>query len=484
MQYSWAMEPDAEPLYLRVAADLAALIDGGQLAPAARVPSVRELARQRGVSLTTAVASLRSLEQRGLIVARPQSGYYVARRAPRLAEPLPTRPPRGSRLVGVQALVERMAEASRDPQVVKLGQAVPDASLFPRRHLQRALGDALRADASVLTSYDLRTGGVPQLREEIVRHYARIGAALDPDEVVITYGCTEAVNLALRCVLNRGDTLAVESPTYFGFLRIIESLGLKVIEIPSRPRDGLDVDALRAALAAPGGRSIRACLIVSSFNNPTGGSLSTEDRRALVQLCRSADLTLIEDDIYGDLQFDGARPLPCKHFDTDGRVLLCSSFSKSLAPGARTGFIAAGGHADALREAKYLASLGTAALPQRMLATYLRSGHYPRHLARLRRQLATQVAQMTALVERHFPAATRVSRPAGGFVLWLELPETVDTIELYEHARRDGVDFVPGPLFSASGRYRHCLRLNCGQPVTASVEAAVRQLGALVARHA
>ncbi len=481
MQYSSGMRTELAPTYLRIASDLASLIDGGQLAPTQRLPSVRELARQRGVSPTTAVASLRHLEQRGLIVARPQSGFFVARRAPRLPEPRATPLPRVARHVGLQATIERMAEASLDPQVARLGQAIPDAALFPQRHLQRALQRGLRESRRVLTEYPLRPAGVPLLREEIVRHYARAGAALELDDITITNGCTDAVSLALRTLLQKGDTLAVESPTYYGFLRLIENLGLKVVEIPSRPGEGLDIDALRRAVGGPGGRSIRACLIVSSFNNPSGGLLPAGDRRSLVRLCDEFDLTLIEDDVYGDLQFEGPRPLPCKQFDREGRVVLCSSFSKTLAPGARVGFIAGGRHADTLRAAKYLDSMATAPLQQEMIANYLRSGHYPRHLARLRRALAERVERMTALVERHFPAGTRVSRPRGGLVLWVELAPGIDTLELYEHARRERLDFVPGALFSASGRYRNCLRLNCGQLMSPAVESAVRRLGALVA---
>ncbi len=376
-----------------------------------------------------------------------------------------------------------MAEASLDPNVARLGQAIPDPALFPRRHLERALAKSLRG-RRVIDHYELRWTGVPLLRTEIVRHYARHGLALDEDEVIVTNGCTEAVNLTLRTLLQRGDTLAVESPTYFGFLRIFESLGLKVVEIPSRPRLGLDVAALRAALAAPGGRAIRACMIVSSFNNPTGGSLPDDDRRALVSLCRESNVALIEDDVYGDLAFDGVRPAPCKAFDREGRVILCSSFSKTLAPGARVGFVAAGRLAPELAAAKYLGSLSTAPMQQEMIAHYLRSGHYPRHLARMRRQLATQVEQMSRAIERHFPADTRISRPAGGSVLWLELSSSVDTVAMYEQARLQNVDFVPGALFSATGRYRNCLRLNCGQSVTPAIESALRRLGAVVARAA
>ncbi|RYG82266.1 PLP-dependent aminotransferase family protein, partial [bacterium] len=250
LRYSWTMDSVApSPLYLKVAAELKSLIDGGQLAPAQRVPSVRELMRQRGISLTTAVASLRNLEQRGLIEARPQSGYYVARREPRREEPRAPRLPRGARLVGLQAMVDRLAEASLDPQIAQLGQAIPDAGFFPQARLQRALAESLRRRPRLLGEYELRTAGLPALREEIVRHYARLGAALDAEEIVVTQGCTEAINLVLRSVLARGDTLAVESPTYYGVLRIIESLGVKVLEVPTRPRDGLDIDAFRSMLA-------------------------------------------------------------------------------------------------------------------------------------------------------------------------------------------------------------------------------------------
>jgi DNA-binding transcriptional MocR family regulator len=469
-----------QALYLKVAGELAAMIAGGQLLPQERVPSVRALSRQRRISATTAIASLRSLERRGLIEARPQSGYFVARRKPQLAEPAQARASRTVRQVGVKALLSRLFDANLDPTVARLGQAIPDASLFPQRPLRRELLNATRADPQLLTDYEFRVAGSASLRHEIARHYAHLGARLDEEELLVTNGCMEALNLAVRAVARPGDTIAVESPTYFGFLQIVEAQGVKVVEIPAHPRDGLSVEALRDLLASRAGKSVRACMVIGNFSNPTGATLPERRKRELLQLCREADIALIEDDIYGDLQHSGPRPLPCKAFDTDGRVLLCSSFSKSLAPGARIGFIAGGRYSEEIRAAKFVASIATAPLQQEMIARYLRAGRYDRHLLRVRRAFAEQLERVSQIVDATFPAGTRVTRPQGGFVLWVELDGDIDTMQLYERARRAGVDFVPGALFSAAGNYRNCMRLNCGLLVTPAVEAAVTRLGNLV----
>lgn len=473
------MSDSEPPLYQRLASDLAGLIAGGQLRPLERVPSVRQLALQRGISVTTAVATLRSLESRGLIEARPKSGYFVARRTPQLAEPGAVAVPRAARLVGAQAMLRRLIEASLDPQVARLGQGIPDASLFPQRSLLRCLASVARRTPDTFAEYALRTEGSWSLRSEIVRHYAHVGARIDVDELLVTNGCSEALHLAVRAVAQPGDTIAVESPTYFGFLQMAENLGVKIVEIPVHPRDGLSIEHLRSLLDSRAGQGIRACVTIPHFSNPSGASLPLRRKRELVALCREADIALIEDDIYGDLQFQGPRPLPCKSFDRDGRVLLCSSFSKSLAPGARVGYLAAGRYRDLVRSAKQVATGATAPLQQETIAEFMRSGGYERHLRKLRHAFAQQVERVSQLVQTVFPAGTRISRPQGGFVLWVELARG-DTLELYERASRVGVDFVPGSLFSASGHYQNCLRLNCGYPVTPSIEAAIRRLGVLI----
>jgi DNA-binding transcriptional MocR family regulator len=474
------MPESASPLYLAVAEDLARLIGAGSLKARDRVPSVRQLARQRRVSITTAVASLRELEQRGLIEARPKSGYFVARQRPAPAAPRPVDLPKTARLVGTQAALKKLAEASLDPGLARLGQALPDPALFPQAALRACLIRAVRRDPKLLGEYPVRMGGSLALRAQIARHYARIGVALADEDIVVTNGCTEALTLALRMTTRPGDVIAVESPTYFGILQSAENLGVKVIEIPSHPRDGMQVEALRELLTGRGGTALRACVLVSSFSNPTGSCMPPDARRALVRLCREHDIVLVEDDIYGDLQFEGPRPVPCKAFDTDGRVLLCSSFSKGLAPGSRIGFITPGRYRDTMRGAKQMLSGATALAQQEMLADFMASGRYERHLKTVRRKLQQQVLQLSQCVQDAFPHGTRLTQPQGGFVLWVELPRDVDTMDLYDTAVRARVDYVPGPLFSASGRYRNCLRLNAGYPVTAPTVEAIRRLGRLL----
>ncbi|HXC58672.1 MAG TPA: PLP-dependent aminotransferase family protein [Steroidobacteraceae bacterium] len=468
------------PLYLSVAAEMARLIGAGSLKPMDRVPSVRQLARQRRVSITTAVASLRELEQRGLIEARPKSGYFVARRRPVPEPPAEVELPKRARLAGTQAMLKQLAEASLTPGIARLGQALPDPGLFPEAALRASLQRVARRDPQWLGEYPLRMGGSLALREQIARHYALIGVALSAEDIIVTNGCTEALTLAVRTVAKPGDTIAVESPTYFAFLQIAESLGVKVIEIPVHPRDGISLEALRELLNSRAGRDIRACAVTPNFSNPTGSCMSAARKRELVRLCDAHDIVLIEDDVYGDVQFEGPRPLPCRAFDREGRVLLCSSFSKTLAPGSRLGFIVPGRYRDTLRAAKHMASGATPLLQQEMLADYLASGRYERHLRQLRRALAQQVTQLSQCVQDAFPEGTRLTQPKGGYVLWVELPGDVDTMALYDEAIRQRVDYVPGPLFSASGRYRNCLRLNAGYAFTTATAAAIGRLGALL----
>lgn len=471
---------DTSPLYLSVAADVAELIRAGSLKPLDRVPSVRQLARQRRVSITTAVASLRELEQRGLIEARPKSGYFVARRRPAPEPPVEVDLPKRARLAGTQAMLKRLAEASLTPGIARLGQALPDPALFPEAALRASLQRVARHDPKLLGEYPTRMGGSVALRAQIARHYAHVGVALTAEELIVTNGCMEALTLAVRAAARPGDTIAVESPTYFGILQIAESLGVKVIEIPVHPRDGLSLEALRELLGSRAGRDIRAVAVTPSFSNPTGACMSPARKRELVRLCDAHDIVLIEDDVYGDVQFDGPRPLPCKAFDKQGRVLLCSSFSKTLAPGSRLGFIVPGRYRDTLRAAKHMASGATPLLQQEMLADYLASGRYERHLRQLRRALAQQVRQLTQCVQDAFPAGTRLTQPQGGFVLWVELPGDIDTLALYDEAIRRRVDYVPGALFSASGRYGNCLRLSAGYAINSVTATAIGRLGALL----
>ena len=464
------------PLYQRLADELAGLIERGQLKPGERLPSVRRLASQRSVSVSTVLQTLQVLEHGGLVEVRPQSGCYVRPRLRRLDEPALTRPPRTAAYVGITGIVARVREAAQDPTIVGLGTASPAPELFPAQRLQRLLSSVIRRKPTLLTTYGFSSGNAA-FRHQLARRYLDWGVNIDEREFVITHGCTEAIGLALRAVTEPGDTIALESPTFYGTLQTIETLRLKVIEIPTHPREGMSLEALDVAVRH---HPLKAVVVMANASNPLGSTMSDERKRQLVGMTEGCGIPLIEDDIYGDLQFAASRPLPLKAFEREGGVLLCSSFSKSLAPGLRIGWIAPGRYLQKVEILKFVNTLTTPEVSQLALAVFLSEGGYDHHLRKVRRAFAQQVRQTTDAVTLHFPAGTRVTRPLGGFVIWVELPDPIDTTVLYDRAIAQGVSFAPGRIFSASDRYRNCLRLSCGHPWSPAREAAIETLGALV----
>jgi DNA-binding transcriptional MocR family regulator len=457
------------------------LIDSGALAPGARVPSVRRISAQQKVSLSTALQAYRLLEDRGVIEARPQSGFYVARRpAGRLPRPAVSKPPRRAAAVTVSGLVLDLLEYATDPRLVPLGCAIPSAAMLAAGRLDRFLARAARLKGTEHNTYT-HPKGEPRLRQEIARRAALWGQVLSPDDVVVTCGCTEALMLALRAVTRPGDIVAIESPTYFGLLHALETLGLKALELPTDSTNGIDLAALADALArAP----VRACLFSSSFNNPLGCTMPDERKRAVLDLLARHDVPLIEDDIYGDIYFGPQRPRPYAALDRAGRTIYCSSFSKTIAPGYRIGWLVAGRHVRRALDHKFATTLCGPALPQIAFADFLASGGYEHHLRRIRREFEDNVGRMLRAVEDAFPPRTRVSRPAGGFVLWVELPKGVRSRKLLDEALQHDICFAPGDVFSATDRYAHCLRLSCGYSWDEKLEQGVRRLGALAAARA
>ena len=461
-------------LYEQLAGELSRLISEGVLACGDRLPSVRRLAQERRLSVSTVVQALRQLEDRGLVEARPQSGYFVRRPLARLAEPETSSPPEGPMPVDISQRLVHVLKAGAKPGVAPLAAALPANELLPLATLNRLYAGAARRHPEVLAAGSHVHMDDPALVRQLVRRSLAWGGPLAAEEIIITNGCTEALNLCLRAVTQPGDTVAVESPAYYLMLQLLETLGLKALEIPTDPRTGISVDALE--LASRDGR-IAACLLVANGSNPLGCVMPDENKRRLAELTASRGIPLIEDDIYGDLHHGEARPWPVKAFDRTGNVMLCASFSKSLSPSLRLGFVAAGRYRPAIALHKTISSGGTNPLTQTVLAELLESSTFERHLRQLRRAYQQQVAAMQAAIARYFPPGTRVSQPQGGYVLWVELPAGIDTDRCYEAALAENVAYVPGRLFSPSGMYGNCLRINCGNPHTAAIENAVLRLG-------
>jgi DNA-binding transcriptional MocR family regulator len=470
-------------LYQRLADDISALIRNGTLRLGERIPSVREISRERTLSTATVVHAYELLEGQGFIETRPRSGFYVSglwqahardsRAAPR--PQTPAAPPRSTR-VDVSELVFQVLDSVRDRNLVPLGSAFPSSMLFPMNRLARCLSVGARNMDQWGTLDDLPPGS-PELRRQIARRYLRSGARVSPDEIVITSGAMEALNLSLQVLTRPGDIVAVESPTFYACLQAIEALRLRAIEIPSHPREGVDIGVLAQALAR---HPVRACWLMANFQNPLGALVPEDKKREIARLLDKHDIPLIEDDVYAELFFGRDRPKPVKAFDRKGLVLNCSSFAKSLAPGYRVGWVCAGRFATAIQRRKIMSSLSTSAPAQDAIALYLREGGYERHLSGLRRALAAQQAAALASLQRHLPDDVRICRPEGGYFLWLESSSGPDAIEVHRRCLEHGFSIAPGPMFSAKRAFRHCLRLNYGHPWTSRSDSAIRALGQIL----
>lgn len=470
-------QADRTTLYEAVAEEIREAIDSGALRSGDRLPSVRRLSRQRRVSVSTVLEAYARLEAEGVVRTRPQSGHYVRARGG-VPEPRPVRAPQEASAVSVSSLVASVYANCHPEAVVGLGAAYTPFALLPTRRLRQILLAEARAAPHGGAEYD-EPRGHPPLRRQVARRALDWGCSLSPDELIITYGATEALNLCLLAVARRGDTVAVESPTFFGVLQMLEAHGLRALEIPSHPRHGMRLDVLEAGLRR---HRVAAVVAVPNFSNPLGTLMPDASKERLVAMLARREIPLIEDDIFGDLHYGPSRPRVARAFDRRGLVLLCGSFSKTLAHGYRIGWVAPGRFQDRVQLLKHSQTVATTTLPQRAIATFLEGGGYDRHLRALRRHIAGSMARLEAAVETHFPRGTRMTRPQGGMLLWVELPRKVDAVELYRRALAEGITIAPGPVFSARQHLGHFIRLNAGIEWTPRVDLALARVGELTAQ--
>jgi DNA-binding transcriptional MocR family regulator len=462
-------------LYEEVADRIRGMIGNGTYRAGERIPSIRALSRQMRVSVNTVMESYGRLENSGLIEARPQSGYYVCSR---LAEPdgRAVIEKAGSIAPNPVTIGDRALEVMRaiaNPSLVPLGGGIPNTELTPIDKLNRMLASESRRFRLQSISYPPPQGH-KRLRSQIARRSLNSGCSLAPDDLVITSGCVEAMNLALQAVCRPGDTVAIGSPVYPTFLKSIQWMGLKVLEIPSNG-EGMNLEVLDYAIRH---NPVSACITIANFNNPLGSLMPDDKKKELVSLLAKHDIPLIEDDVYGDLAYGPSRPPSTKAFDEKGLVLYCSSFSKTLAPGYRVGWIAPGRFREKVTQLKALLNISTASPTQLAIAEFLTNGGYDHHLRKICRVYARQTAQVRDAVVRHFPAGTRISRPEGGYILWVEMPEGFDTFKLYENALQEGIGISPGTIFTLGDRHKNCFRLNAAF-WTEQTEQAVEMLGGM-----
>ncbi|WP_276088108.1 PLP-dependent aminotransferase family protein [Pedobacter sp. JY14-1] len=464
-------------LYENIAADIAQQISQKTLRMGDKLPSLREICERYRVSQTTALQAYYQLEAKSLVESRPRSGYFVCGQASRTL-PLPTVSAPGP--AGGNAAHELISRVYGDMGrggAVPLSMGVPALELLPVAKLNKGLVQASRTLPGSGLEYE-QVQGNENLRRQLARFYGTSGQALTSNDIVVASGCMEALSLSLMAVTRRGDTLAVESPVYFGILQLAQSLGLNVVELPTHPQTGVEIDALKKVLTSG---KIHACLLVSNFNNPLGSCMPDTHKQEVVRLIQHYGIPLIEDDIYGEVYFGSRRPRSCRSFDDSGLVMWCSSVSKTLAPGYRIGWVAPGRFKAQVLRLKLYHTITGATITQQVIAQFLETGRYAHHLRGMRQVLHANSLRYAGAIGDYFPEGTRVSRPGGGFMLWVELDPGVDTAVLYDLAMRQQISIAPGSMFSLQNQFTNCLRLSYGMPWNTTIGDSLKRLGRLIA---
>lgn len=428
--------------------------------PGDRISSIRVMSKAQGISPMTVLKAYELLESEGWVHAKPRAGYYVSAHLNQISNI-----ESDSTLVISQSIntVEpnfialELLNASKEQSFTHFGSAFPDPELFPIKKLGSMMGQSARTQSTEERTSDLPPGN-SDLRRLIAHRYIRNGINISADDIIITSGAMDALRLSITSVTKPGDIVAIESLSFYGSLHTLEQFGLKLIEIPAEKGCGVNVDELKKTIE---NNNVSAFVFMSNFQSPTGYTMSTEKKKKIYDLLAARSIPIIEDDVYSELYFTENKPLPIKAFDTNGIVLHCSSFSKSLAPGFKVGWVIAGDYINILTQNQIMSSISAGLPNQAALATYLQFGSYDAHLRRLRRVLEKRQEQAVELIVKYFHIDTILILPSGGYFLWLEFPIHIDTSKLFKTLfDQHHISIAPGTIFSRDNKFKHCLRLN------------------------
>lgn len=464
-------------LYEEIAEKISHQLDSGILCPGEKLPSLRTQGRRYRCSLSVVMQAYALLEAQGRIFSVEKSGFFASSQH---SMPLPAPEQDHFSLQSKEAepvsIIGKIVEASNDSSIVPLGAGVPDQSFLPGGAIKRVIHQTMKDHRGILSGY---TGelGLWELRREITQVMEMRGVEADPEEILITNGCTEALALAVQSCSSPGDVIVLESPVFLGIIQILKVLKRRILTIPTSPESGMDLNRLEEVLR---NEEVKAVVMTAIYQNPLGFLMPEENRIRAVELANRYGITLIEDDIYHDCSFRHRQERPLKSFDTEGRVLYCSSFSKTLAPALRTGWLMGGSRQRQCRNLKMAQSLGNSALIQKVLAEYLSGPGYLKHLIRLQKIISRQAVEMTLLLTRYLPEGTAITQPEGSYYLWVELPERYDSLKLFEKLLKKGISIVPGEAFSPEERYRSSMRISYASPITEDTEKALQTLAFLL----
>lgn len=469
----------ADFLYQQLYQSLSDEIKRGQRSVGERMPSVRQLCELKSVSRSTVLNTYARLEADGLIEARSRSGYFVCAvispavtplSFPRLSQPEITPVP----VTASQVMVDIMDQGAAFDLITAHEKASGN------EHLRRCMARAQRQQTAEEQLYYNEPAGLFALRTQLATRLAHGGGSVDPNALVITQGCQNALMLALMATTVKGDVVAIESPGFYGVIQLLELLGLKALELPSSAAQGLSPEALELALQH---WNIKAVVLSPCYSTPTGSCMPESHKERILAMTQSRGIPIIEDDIYGELCFGLERPRTLHSYDRYGSVLLCSSFSKNLSRDLRVGWIAPGRYFERVKQLKLITSLATSISVQKGISHFLEEGGFDRHLRLRRQQLNLQCQQLLTMIPELLPHVTSCSQPQGGLSIWVEFPERVDTFDLYHAAREQQIIITPGRLFTAQERYRNALRLSFSASWTPPRVDALERLGALIGRQ-
>jgi len=466
--------------YRQVMDVIVSMLQNEILKPGDKVPSLRKMSDEQSVSVSTVMQAYMELEEVGMLEARPQSGFYVSRGTAVPREHVSrTKPHAQPTQASKSDHIQMILESVRDPEIVPLGCAIPSYDLLPHKDLINIMKKILNMDGWVQVEYG-DTKGERFFRQQVAHYMNMNGNSVGYEDLIVTNGASEGMALALRALTRPGDLILMESPSYFGFMHLLETSKVFALELPTCPQEGISLSEFHSAVKK---YDVKAFLCQPNNGNPMSHSYPDEVREEIVKICNKHDIPIIEDDINGDFTYSGKRGYNMKRFDKNGNVIYISSFTKTLAPGFRVGWVEPGKYYDEIFRQKIANTMATNEVPQMALAHYLASGKYPRHLKRMRNTLKSQVETYGMNILKHFPQGTKITNPKGGFVLWAELPEQVDTMHMYEIAMQEKISFSPGGMFTTQEKYNNCLRLNCGYPYDDRMDKALKKLGNLATSY-
>ncbi|AZA76891.1 PLP-dependent aminotransferase family protein [Chryseobacterium sp. G0186] len=446
-------------------------IRNGIFQPKDRLPSVREIKERYNISTSSVQSGFESLVIKGLIESVPRSGYFVSQIT---EEPISKMKMKLPQVVRDEVFMKNvMLTSKRSSEHRSFNNTVPGDLLIPQKLILRTMQEVIREKGASLLRY-YPSNGLEALRKQIARHMGMHGCQLNPDELIITDGALQALTIALSSVTKAGDIVAVDSPCVFSILEVIANLGLKVVEIPVHYRSGFDTEYFRKICAE---NKISALVVTPNFHNPTGIMMSDATKKELVGIAETYELCIIENDLYSDLYFEEKRPSCIKNFDKKGLVMTYSSFSKTLAPGIRLGWLYAGSFYSKAERTKFALGRSVSPIYQELITQLLQDNKYERHLRSFRKKMSQQAFQLLEVLRKHFPEDSYFHKPQGGYSIWGQMPGNMDMLKFYQYCEEHQVLFTPGGTFSMTDQYSHHFRIVFTERITSESLEVLKKIG-------